>query len=166
MEPQAVALAQNEILFGERNYEQALDFVISRAERELLIFDQDFTKGAYSSTARYDLLRDFLARDSRNHLVVVLQDTDYFVTRCPRLYGLLASFGHAMSIHEAGGEAKAARDCFVIADRKHYLRRIHIDHARFRYVLDDGATASQLHARFDELLQATGEQITATRLGL
>ena len=166
MEPQAVALAQNEMLFGERNYEQALDFVISQAGRELLIFDQDFSKGAYSSTARYDLLRDFLARDGRNRLVVVLQNTDYFVTRCPRLYGLLASFGHAMFVHETGDEAKAARDCFVVADRKHYLRRIHSDHARFRYAFDEDAIASQLCTRFDELLQGTGDQVTMTRLGL
>ena len=98
MDPQAAALAQNEILFGERAYEQALDLVIGQAERELLIFDQDFSKGAYGSAGRHDLLRDFLARDRNNRLIVVLQEADYFVMRCPRLDGLLASFGHAMSV--------------------------------------------------------------------
>ncbi|HYG12530.1 MAG TPA: hypothetical protein VD885_00140 [Methylophilaceae bacterium] len=166
MDPQVAVLAQNEILLGERNYEQALDLVIGQAERELLIFDQDFSKGAYRSTGRHDLLRDFLARDRSNRLIVVLQEADYFVTHCPRLYGLLASFGHAMSIHEAGDEAKGARDCFVIADRKHYLRRIDIDHARFKYALADVETANRLYARFDELRQGVVGRITATRLGL
>lgn len=166
MDPQAAALPQNEILFGERHYERALDLVISQAERELLIFDQNFSKGAYGSSDRHDLLRDFLARDRSNRLIVVLQEADYFVTRCPRLYGLLASFGHAMSIHETGAEAKAARDCFVIADRKHYLRRIHSDHARFKYALADVQAASRLYARFEELLQAADGRIAATRLGL
>src|SRR5690606_5627767 len=110
-------LAQHEILSGERDYEQALDIVINTAERELLIFDQDFSRGAYAGVARYQALRDFLSRDSRNRLSIVLQDVGYFVSRCPRLYGLLSIYGHAMTVHETGEEAKAVRGCFVVADR-------------------------------------------------
>lgn len=163
---QEATLAQNEILIGERDYEQALDIVIAGAERELLIFDQDFSKGAYASAARYDVLRDFLAKDSRNRVTVVLQDAGYFATRCPRLQALLATYGHAMSVHETGAEAKAVRDCFVVADGRHYLRRFHIDQARFKYALDDDASAQLLQARFEELLQAAADKIAATRLGL
>ena len=163
---QEATLVQNEILFGERDYEQALDIVIASAERELLIFDQDFSKGAYASAARHAVLRDFLMKDSRNRIKVVLQDAGYFVTRCPRLQALLATYGHAMSVHETGAEAKAVRDCFVVADGRHYLRRFHIDHARFKYALDDDASAQLLQARFEELLQACADKLAATRFGL
>ena len=162
---QEFKLAQNAILVGERDYEQALDFIIAGAERELLIFDQDFSKGGYASAARHDLLRDFLAKDRRNRLMIVLQDVGYFVAHCPRLHGLLATFGHAMSVHETGDEAKGLRDSFVVADRRHYLRRFHIDQARFRYALDDGGSAQLLRARFEELLQVS-DRMAATRLGL
>jgi hypothetical protein len=158
-------LAQHEILSGERDYEQALDIVINTAERELLIFDQDFSRGAYAGVARYQALRDFLSRDSRNRLSIVLQDVGYFVSRCPRLYGLLSIYGHAMTVHETGEEAKAVRDCFVVADRRHYLRRFHVDQARFRYARDDGETAQLLQARFEELMQSAS-RFAATRLGL
>ncbi len=49
-------LAPNTIILGERNYEAALDLVIAQAENELLIFDQDFVRGNYASSKRFELL--------------------------------------------------------------------------------------------------------------
>lgn len=165
-EPTARELMENQIITGERNYEQALDNVIASAKRELLIFDADFCKGAYNSRARYALLRDFLASGRHNRLAIVLHETGYFTSHCSLIHELLAVYGHAMTVYETGEQAKAARDCFVVADRKHYLRRFHIDHARFKYALDDKDTANMLNCRFNELLEASSQSMAATRLGL
>jgi hypothetical protein len=159
-------LPEDQVLTGERAYEQALDLVIASAERELLIFDEDLSQGAYASLERYELIREFLAKNRHNRLVFVLQDTHFFTTRCPRLYELLSVYGHAMTVYETDEQAKAARDCFVLADQKHYLRRFHIDHARFRYAFNDENTANMLNLRFAELLEASSRTISASRLGL
>ena len=159
-------LTEDTILTGERNYESALDIVFSLAERELLVFDQDLSLGAYASFRRYELIRAFLAKDPHNRLTLVLHDAAYFSTRCPRLHDLLAIYGHAMAVYETSDQAKAAADCFVLVDGKHYVRRFHTDHARFRYALNDSETTRLLSLRFDELLEASSKSVTATRLGL
>lgn len=165
-EPLPDAPAENEILIGERNYEAALDIVIASAVRELLIFDEDFSRGAYNSLRRYELLRDFLAGNSNNRLTIILHESAYFTAHCPRLNDLLTVYSHAMTIYVTSEQAKVARDCIVIADQKHYLRRFHVEQARFRYALNDADTASMLNSRFSELLEASNQTVTATKLGL
>jgi len=159
-------LIENQVVTGERNYESALDIVIQRAERELLIFDQDISKGAYGSLKRFELIRDFLARGREVKLILVMHNTDYFTTQCPRLYELLGIYGHVMTVYQTSEQARVAKDTFVIADNKHYVRRLHIDQARFKYALDDVETAAMLNMRFDELLQETSHTISVTALGL
>ena len=54
----------------------------------------------------------------------------------------------------------------MIADKRHYVRRFHIDQARFKYVLNDAEECANLSMRFDELLDETTEAVSATKLGL
>jgi len=159
-------LIENEVLTGERNYEVVLNQLIQKAERELLIFDQDFGKGGYTSLRRFELIRDFLAKDRQNKLVIILQDAGYFTTKCPRLFQLLVTYSHAMTVYQANDNAKVAKDTFLIADQRHFLRRFHIDQARFKYAFDDIETVSMLNMRFSELLQETSHAISMTALGL
>ena len=159
-------LAPNTIILGERNYVTALDIVIASAQLELLIFDQDFTRGDYASLNRFDLMAQFLNKNDLTKLTIVLQNTDYFIQYCPRLFGLLKNYGHKMVVYETNDTAKVAKDCFVIADKRHYLRRFHIDQARFKYALDDVEECANLSMRFDELLDETTEAVSATKLGL
>ena len=159
-------LAPNTIILGERNYATALDIVIASAQLELLIFDQDFTRGDYASLNRFDLMAQFLSKNELTKLTIVLQNTDYFIQHCPRLFGLLKNYGHKMVVYETNDTAKVAKDCFVIADKRHYLRRFHIDQARFKYALDDVEECANLSMRFDELLDETTEAVSATKLGL
>lgn len=167
MDEHAMAeLVPDEILLGERNYTAALDLVIGAAEHELLIFDEDLSRGDYASRNRFELIRAFLAKGRWNRLVVVLQDTTYFTKHCPLLYGLLETYGHVMTVCETNDQAKAARDCFVIADQTHYLRRFHVDQARFRYAFTDAETVKMLNMRFNELLEATNQSVSITNLGL
>ncbi|HQN64082.1 MAG TPA: hypothetical protein PLR90_08980 [Methylophilus sp.] len=154
------------VLLGERNYEAALDLIFARAERELLIFDQHLRLGAYQSEKRFMLIQDFLRKNPQNHLQMILHEADFFSQQCPRFFDLLKSYGHAMNVWLTNDHAKIAKDCFVIADGLHTIRRIHIDHARFRYTFDNIETATTLRHRFDEILSETSTPMTATMLGL
>ena len=156
----------NTILTGEHNYAFALDLVIAQATNDLYIFDQDFCKGNYASLKRYELMHAFLQNSEQSKLTIILQDTQFFMANCPRLKDLLRIYGHKITIYQTNDFAKIAKDCFVIADNRHYCRRFHIDQARFKYALDDAETCASLLLRYDELLAETTEAVSVTKLGL
>ncbi len=159
-------LIPDQIIVGEHLYAEAINLILASAERELLIFDQDLSHGDFASKQKYELLQQFLNKSPSNQLTIVLQDTGFFQNKCPRLLDLLTIYGHKMAVYETNQSAKHAKDCFVLADDKHYVKRIHIDQARFRYGMDDLATAGLLNTRFKELLEATQDIVTISRLGL
>lgn len=159
-------LQPNTIILGERNYEAALALVIASAQNELLIFDQDFVRGDYASVQRFELIQGFLSKNSLSKLTIILQNTEHFTLHCPLLFGLLKLYGHKMQVFATNDNAKIAKDCFVIADKSHYLRRFHIEQARFKYALDDVEECANLGMRFEELLEETTEALSSTKLGL
>jgi hypothetical protein len=159
-------LKPNEIMLGERNYAAALDLVIGSAEHELLIFDQDFARGNFASLQRFELIQAFLSKNSLSKLTIILHNTDYFIQHCPRLFDLLKLYGHKMVVFATNDNAKIAKDCFVIADKMHYIRRFHIEQARFKYALDDAEESANLAMRFAELMDETTEAVSSTKLGL
>ncbi|MFV1922990.1 MAG: hypothetical protein ACMZ63_10340 [Methylotenera sp.] len=161
-----INLEENTIIVGEHQYIAALDIVIAQAKQQLLIFDQDLSSGDFSSIKRYQLIHDFLTKDSTSRLIIVLHDTTRFITQCPRLFNLLVTFGHKMTVYETNDHAKIAKDCFILADECSYIRRFHIDQSRFKYMLNDKETTASLRNRFDELLQETTHPVSATNLGL
>ena len=159
-------LMPDTIVLGERNYETALDLVITKAKNELLIFDQDFVRGDYASQQRFELLFAFLSNNSLSKLTIILQNSTHFVQNCPRLFELLKLYGHKMTVFETNDNAKIAKDCFVVADKRHYLRRFHIDQARFKFAFDDEIESANLLMRFGELLDETTDAVSSTKLGL
>jgi hypothetical protein len=160
------AMAQHRMLVGEKEYESAIDEVIGQARHTLHIFDSDLSKGEYASEKRYEALRKFLLMVRGNRLVLVLHETDYLVSRCPRLMGLLRLFSHAISIHRTLEHARVASDHFVIADEAHHVHRFHGNNARFLLALHDYAGTRQLEERFGQLLESSCPAVFATTLGL
>jgi len=71
-----------------------------------------------------------------------------------------------MTVYETNNHAKVAKDCFILADNKSYIRRFHIDQARFKFMLNDIEMTASLANRFDELLQETSHTVSAKKLGL
>ncbi len=159
-------LQANSIILGERNYEAALDLVIARATDELLIFDQDLSHGNYVSQQRLELIQHFLSARPLSKLTIILQSAEFFVNNCTRLFELLKIYGHKMVVYQTNDAAKVAKDCFVIADKQHYLRRFHIDQARFKFAFDELEECANLNMRFDELMDETTAAISITKLGL
>ena len=161
-----IELKPNIVVLGERDYSAALNAVIARATTELLIFDQDFRQGDYASAHRFILIEQFLKDAPLSKLTIILQKTDFFVNKCPKLFELLKLYSHRMKVLETNQSAKIAKDCFVIADKLHYCRRFHIDQARFKFAFDDVEECANLRMRFDELMEETTETVSITKLGL
>jgi hypothetical protein len=111
-------------------------------------------------------LRHFLSQATPSQLTMVLNDVQFFKTNCPRLLDLLRIYGHKMRIFETNDNAKVAKDCFVIADKNHYVKRIHIDQARFKFAFDDAVNCADLQLRFEEILAETIGQMSISNLGL
>lgn len=159
-------LLPNTILQGELLLASAVDDVIHRAEREILIFDPDLSRGGYTSLSRAEALRDFLAGGRHRRLILLLHDTDFLTHRCPRLMQLIRLFSHSFIVHKTGEEARQAQDSFVLVDGMHYVHRFHVDHARFRFGIDDAAGVQPLRERFDQILETSTHSVSATTLGL
>lgn len=159
-------LQQDSILLGEHEYAMAMDIVIAAAHQQLLIFDQDCSTGDFASIQRFDLIQAFLNKNTDTTLTIILQNTDFFASQCPRLYQLLTTYDHKMTVFETNDYAKIAKDCFILADNSAYIRRFHIDQSRFKYALNDEESVASLANRFDELLQETSRTLSATKLGL
>lgn len=162
----AEELKPDTIILGERLYETATELLIARARRQLLIFDPNLSRGGYQGLKCYEALRNFLAQDEQNRLIVVLHEADFFNERCPRLQDLLKTFSYAIGIYVTDDSARVAQDAFVLADKAHYLHRFHINQARFKYVLDDEVATKPLLERFDQLLEATSSAVFSATTGL
>lgn len=159
-------LIPNQIILGEHLYAQAIDLVLSKAERRVLIFDQDLSHGNFASVARYDLLHHCLSANIAAELCIILHDSHYFLQKCPRLNNLLRAYPHKMSIHLTDNSVKNFKSCFVVVDGLHYVKRIHIDQARFKFGFDEKMQTEILHQQFLELQAAAPYRISSITLGL
>ncbi|MCB5186951.1 hypothetical protein LG200_02895 [Methylobacillus caricis] len=160
------SLPEHQILLGEFDYAHTLDCIIGRAESSLLIFDIDLRTGNYASALRYQQLHDFFANSIHSTLTMVLHDTSYLELHCFRLLKLVQQYGHRLVVYQASDQARVAMDPFIVADNRHYVRRFHAGHARFKYAFNDLDASSMLNRRFAELLESSTHRFTLTRLGL
>lgn len=155
----------HEKLLGVKEYQAALDRLLSRPQRQLRIFDVALAR-RFDTAARYELLRGFLLRSRANRIQVVLHDTSNLQRDCPRLMNLLRQFSHAIAVHETEAHAKKVYDPFAIADDRDHLHRFHHEDTRALLALDDPLGTQLLLDRFAELWEASAPAASATTLGL
>lgn len=144
----------------------AIDALIALARHHIQVFDQDLSQTGWNSVARSDRLAAFLREVRGRRLDIIVHDTRYLESACPRLVNLLQNYGHAVAIYRTGVEAKVATDPLVIVDGVHYLHRFHFEKPRAALGISQPEQTQPLASRFDEIW-ATGEPgITGTVLGL
>jgi hypothetical protein len=160
------ALTPDTIIVGEQLYSEAISFILQNAQQELLIFDQDLSHGDFASLEKYNLLYNFLSTSIASQLKIILQDAGFFQTKCPRLCKLLEIYGHKMSVHVTDPSVRHIKECFILADGKNYIKRIHIDQARFKYAINDEVSAEVINNRFIELTTAIEDIVPTKPLGL
>jgi hypothetical protein len=144
----------------------AIDELIGVAQRRVRVFDQDLSQTGWNRAARIDRLAAFLREARGRRLDIIVHDTHYLESACPRLLGLLRTYSFAVTIYRTGAEAKLATDPLVIVDDRHYLHRFHLEHLRAAMGINQPDQTRPLAARFEEIW-ATGEPgLNATVLGL
>ena len=144
----------------------AIDELIALARHHIQVFDQDLSQTGWNNAARTERLAAFLREVRGRRLDIIVHDTRYLQSACPRMLKLLGVYGHAMSILQTGAEGKVATDPLLIVDGQHYLHRFHFDQPRAALGILQPEQAQPLVARFGEIW-ATGESgVNATVLGL
>jgi hypothetical protein len=165
-EASAITQPQRTLLSTRREYREGFDRIIGLAQRELRIFDADFSDLEMNSPQRSEMLRDFLLRSRNSRLYIAVHDTGYIRNSCPRLLQLLRQFSDRMFIHQTEGEAARAQDCFALADRLHVVRRPVRSQPRGTLRLEDGEECQGMHMRFSEIWECSSPAVTATTAGL
>src|SRR5437868_2871617 len=123
-EPRTVALAS----IAEQI--AAIDELIGLAQHRIRVFDSNLSQMGWNQPGRIDRLGTFLRGTRGRRLDIIVHDTTYLETACPRLIALLRTYSDAVTIYRTGPEAKHATDPLVIVDDRHYLHRFHFEQLR------------------------------------
>ena len=148
-----------------RQYEAMLDELVPQTQRVIRIFDRTLS-AAWNSTARCDLVRDFLRADPLNRLYIVVHDTANLERVGPRFVSVLQRYAHLAKMRQTPRGARHLYDPFVVFDGSHYLHRFHYDHMRYARGMNDAEGAQQLVDRFNELWEVSKPAATGGTVGL
>ena len=144
----------------------AIDELLGLARQRVQVFDVDLAQGGWQSQARAENLSSCLRRATRPRIDIIVHDTRWLETSCPRLLALHRQYAEAVTVYRTGPEARSAMDPLLIADGRHFLHRFHIDHPRAAFAVEQPQLARSLVTRFEQIW-ATGEPgLSATVLGL
>ena len=144
----------------------AIDELIGLARHHIQVFDQDLSQTGWNSTARTERLAAFLREVRGRRLDIIVHDTRYLETACPRMLRLLGAYGHAMAILQTGAEGKVATDPLVIVDGQHYLHRFHFEQPRAALGILQPEQTQPLATRFGEIWATGASGVNASVLGL
>lgn len=144
----------------------AIDELIGLARHHIQVFDQDLSQTGWNSAARTERLAAFLREVRGRRLDIIVHDTRYIESACPRMLRLLGAYGHAMAILQTGAEGRVATDPLVIVDGQHYLHRFHFEQPRAALGILQPEQAQPLAARFGEIWATGSSGVNATVLGL
>jgi len=154
------------LLSTRREYLESLQRLFELAQRELRIFDADFSELKIESPHTHELLHAFLLRGRDNRLYIAVHGTDYIRGYCPRLLTLLRQFSNRVFIHRTGGDGARAQDSFVLADKLHVVRRPVQSQPRAALRLYDELEAQAIYLRFTEIWDSSVPAISASTSGL
>ncbi len=119
-----------------RDFRQHLSQVLELAQRELILFDPDFTHWGMEEMATVARLRRFLLGSRHARLQICLHQPRHLEQGAARLQDLLRDFPHACEVWQTPRKLQELRDSFCIADARHIVRRYHADHMRGESCVD------------------------------
>ncbi len=157
---------REETLEGVAAQTAAIDELIDLARQRIRVFDIDLAQGGWNTAARAERLGAFLRRSRQARLDIIVHDTRFLESACPRLLALVRQYSHAVTVYRSGNEARSATDPLLLVDGRHYLHRFHVEGPRAALGIEQPQAAKPLATRFEEIW-ATGEPgLSATVLGL
>jgi hypothetical protein len=145
---------------------EAIDEVISVAERVIRIFDISLSNRGFNSPARAAALREFLVRGRSHRILIALHETELLERENPRLLTLLRQFPMSIEIHRTLAQARNATDPFVLADDHSVWHQLHVEQPRAIVALHSPADTLPISQRFDEIWDLSEPAVSATTLGL
>lgn len=154
------------VIDTRREYQEAFDALLALATREIRIFDPDLAQLAVEAPERLDRVGAFLRRTRGNRLFIAVHDPAPLAQRSPRLARLVALFSDDIAVHRTTGEAERAQDCFVLADREHFVRRAVAAHPRGVFARHDPHEGTLMRERFDQIWESSEPTAPPTTLGL
>ena len=150
---------------GTVEYEAVIEGLIPQTLRTIRVFDRSLSR-AWSSSQRYETLRQFLLANRANRLLVVVHDAEPIERECPRMVDLVRQFSASVRIHETLSPAKHVYDPFAVFDSSHYVHRFHYRYLRAAQGTNDVIGAQQLIDRFSEIWDASAHAVSAGTSGL
>ncbi len=165
-DPPAPQTGTRQLLSGDRDALSAIDTVIGRAQRSLLVFDLELKGRGYNSPQRFEALRRFLQAGRQNEIRFALHETRGLEADCPRLLMLKQQFPTTIRIHRTVGVARSAQDPLLIADDHSYWHRLHYQHPRSVLLLDLTTSVRPLMERFEEIWESSEVAVVGGALGL
>ncbi|MBL0144131.1 MAG: hypothetical protein IPP91_19005 [Betaproteobacteria bacterium] len=151
---------------GMAESRQAIDEVISVAQKSLCIFDYTLDQRGFGSPARMETLRQFLLAGRAHRLRIALHEPELLERHEPRLMMLLRQLPASIAIHRTVGQARNACDPFVLADDHSVWHQQHHDQLRAIVALHSPADASPLKDRFEEIWELSEPAVSSTTTGL
>ncbi|HEX2825490.1 MAG TPA: hypothetical protein VHP37_04035 [Burkholderiales bacterium] len=148
-----------------RQFEAMLDELIAQTQRIIRVFDRSLS-AVWNTTARCDLVRDFLRADPLNRLYLVVHQAEGLDRVCPRFMAVLQRYGHVARLRQTPRAARHLYDPFVVFDGSHYLHRFHYDHMRYARGMNDVDGARELVDRYTELWEVSKPVSTGGPVGL
>jgi len=139
--------------------------VIGACRRELMFVDQDFHDWPLETSQGAASLDEWLRRDRRARIRLLVHQPDWLARRAPRLARLRRLRPEGFECRRLPDEAFDGSG-LVLGDRLHVLKRAHFN--SFRGTLETGAAAgaSALWVQWDRVWQAAASCLPSTTLGL
>lgn len=155
-----------QLLDSEAKYREAIDTILARAERQILIFDRDLVALRIDQKARLDGLSAFLQADPLRRIRIVLHDPELVERNAPHLLRFIGRFSHAIEVRQTPDNLRHLADTHVLADENSGVRRFHVDQPRSALILDNLAYLHPWRQRFEELWSLSHPCLRITTTGL
>jgi len=144
----------------------ALDEMIGLAKHTIRVFDIDLSGTGWNSVERAAKIAAFLRARRSATLQIIVHDTRWIESSCPRLIGMLRHYGHAIAIYRTGPDASAVLDPMAIVDDRHLLHRFHIEQPDAELAIEQPRVTRPFVERFEEIWASGEPGLSATVLGL
>jgi hypothetical protein len=148
-------------------YDNAVQEVLELSTSTLQIFDEDLSSLKLERPQRIAPLRAVLtAHEYHKRLAIVVQKPDFVRQYSPQLMDLLKVHAPTLTITQSPPHLDTLKDSLLIADGKHALVCFHREQPRARLIIDDVHECTPYVRRFEEILAAGGDPVSAMTLGL
>jgi hypothetical protein len=132
----------------------ALIDLVNSARNELALVTPMLDNSSWNSAAMGEALRNLLTRGSRHRTRIVVEDTEFMLTACPRLVELARRFSDLILIRRLGEPHRGLNEMFALADRDSCLAQPDVGLVDATLDLAAPAVAAPYLQRFEEIWAA------------